>query len=358
LPLREISRSEAIVVAELLAGPGMRRTVSPDGRVPRRTRQAIRQRIVQRGQVQERYVPDPVALGRPIVAVALAQPYTEMHARATAIWAARSEAVNVWLFPDTLLGVFLLEGPSEVEALHQQLGDSQIHRSLFVLNCDLRAPTLPVFFDFEAAWVRITGIPGTLAYPRSLPSAVRTGASRPTSLSEADRRTLRSLLSGRLEVAGPSGSAARMVRLVGGGRDRRLAHRGLVEFRSFLEPAACARWVSDFPETIALVRGELLDGGAAPALFRALVGECRVSPFLFATDGRAVLFGCLSKKTGDRGGTPSPRPPPMITTIRRFLRRIVVVREPLAALTPLVDHRYDRPFADPTREEQGLPRGS
>ena len=129
-------------------------------------------------------------------------------------------------------------------------------------------------------------------------------------------------------------------------RERRVLRRGLGEFRSFLDPAACSQWASNFPEGVAFIHGSLLVGGEAPELFRALVEEGQVNPFLFATDGKTVLFGCLSRK-----GAPSERlavssRASLLGTVEKFLREIVVIRESLDSLTPLVDHRYDRPFLD------------
>jgi hypothetical protein len=353
--LREISRSEALVVAELLAGSRTHGDGSTSNPLPRRTRQVIHHRLVARDSLKERYVPNPAALGRPIVTFALAQPYAEMHPRATATWQSQQDGVDLWSFKDTLFGVFFLKGAQEARALRGRLGDPLVHRSIFFLDCDSRVATVPVFFDFGAVWAEITGLQDIQSYPHPLPSYAGTGGNPLTPVSNADRGALHSLMTRQLIVGDEFVSRAWMNRLAQGARERRLVRRRVAEFRTFLDPAACSRWVRNFPEGVAFVQGTLVEGGTAPELFHGLVEDCRVSPFLFATDGGDVLFGCLSKRVDDRERRPSSIRTPMSTMTKRFLSRIVVLREPLTGLSPLVDHRYDRPFSQPNREGESGP---
>ncbi len=289
-------------------------------------------------------MPDPAALGRPIVTFALAQPYAEMRSSAIATWKAQEGGVDVWTLKDSLFGVFFLPGTEAAKAARGQLGDPQSHRSTFFLDCDSRSPTVPVFFDFEASWGQITGLRGTLAYPHSLPSFHGATGGRMNLFSESEREALGSLLARPLSQKDGTNRDGWMNRFAHGARERRLVRDGWVEFRSFLDPAACSRWASNFPEAVAFIRGRLVDGETAPGLFRALVEDCRANPFLFATDNATVLFACLSESSVDRRGRPSTRRAPLLQTIQKFLRQIVVLREPLDSLDPVVDHRYDRPF--------------
>jgi hypothetical protein len=344
--LREISRSEAIVTAELLAGQGLRRRGGEDERIPRRTRQAVRQRLLARDSIRDRYVPDPAALGRPIVTFVIAQPYADKHSESIAKWRLRPEGVDVWAFKDTSFGVFFLPGLPEAATLRADLGGSETYRTVFAIDCDSRAATVPVFFDFEAAWTQITGLQGTLAYPHSLPFASVRAGNRSAILQGAEREALCHLLARRDAVDSPEDSRGWMSRLTLSSRERRLLEDGTSELRTFLDPAACSRWAGDFPDTVVFIGGGLVDGRTAPELFRSLLETCRINPFLFATDGTGVLFGCLSTKVGDRGNRSSSQRAPVLPTIREFLQQIVVHREPIESLTPLVDHRYDRPFHD------------
>jgi hypothetical protein len=341
--LREISRSEAIAVADLLAGAHPHAGRPVHGPIPRRTRQAIRQRLVAREVIKERYLPDPAVLGRPLVTFAIAQPFAEKHVEAVRAWRSLDSAVDVWSGQNALFAVFFLAGLQELDALRAQLDKPQLHQTLYFLNCDSRDASVPVFLDYEAAWVRITGLDGTLAYPRALPSSSLADVDRPASVPRADREALRSLVLQTPEVGLESGSGGWMKGPAKGMRERRLLRQGMVEFRSFLDPVECSRWASNFPDAVVFVRGTLFGGTGPEALFRALVEECGVSPFLFATDGKAVLFCCLSDHRRDSREPPSSRRVPTLEVMQRFLRQIVVARELLDTLTPVVDHRYDRP---------------
>jgi hypothetical protein len=168
--VREISRSEAIVTSELLAGPGYRRGGAGEERVPRRTRDAIRQRLLERDSIAYRYVPDPSVLGRPILTFVIAQPYAEAHALAVSTWLSQPEGAHIWGFKDTLFGLFMLHGTEEAESLRIRLSGPETHRYVFAMDCDARLPIVPVFFDFGASWARITGLAGTMGYPHSLPA--------------------------------------------------------------------------------------------------------------------------------------------------------------------------------------------
>jgi len=70
------------------------------------------------------------------------------------------------------------------------------------------------------------------------------------------------------------------------------------------------------------------------------VSQARVAPFLYVDDNRRVFVAFLS-----------PAPPwvtdgrtPVTVVLKRHLRDIEIVREPIAAINPLVNHRYDRLF--------------
>lgn len=343
--MREISRAEAVVTAELLAGSGTRHRQLSNEPIPRRTAQVIRQRLAERGSIKQRYIPDPAALGRPIVTFALAQPYAEMRSSTIVRWGLQEGGVDLWAFEESLFGVFFLPGPEAAKAAHEQLGDPQSQRSTFFLDCDSRLPTVPVFFDFEASWGHIAGLQGTLAYPHPLPSSRGSNEGRLSLISKPDREALCSLLGRPLSRLSGTDRYSWKNRFAHGPRERRLVRDGCVEFRSFLDPAECSRWASDFPKAIAFIRGTLLRGKTAAGLFRALVEECRVAPFLFATDNATALFACLSRTTKDRKGATTSYRAPLLPTIQTFLRQIVVLREPLESLVPVLDHRYDRPFS-------------
>jgi hypothetical protein len=338
------------VVSELLAGSATRRPRNADEHIPRRTRQAIRQRLVARGLLRERFVPDPAALGCPVVTIALGEPYAEMRSQAVAIWQSLVAGVDVWAFKETIFGVFFSAGQREATALRNELSRPLLHRNVVFLECDARQPTVPVFLDFEASWARITGLQGTLAYPHPLPYRTVSGAARQSLTHGADSEALRSLLSRHFFPGPEPGSTGWTSRLRQRHRERRLLNEGAVQFRSFLNPAACSQWATGFPGGVAFLRGRLVNRRLPDELFRTLVEDCTVSPFFFATDGVSVVFGCLSRNTREYAGADALPRRNLIFELKKFLSQIVVVREPLDALVPVVDHQYDRPFTSQTRD--------
>jgi hypothetical protein len=334
------------VAAELLAGPRGRRPDLGGERISRQTRQSIRRRLLMRDSIKDRFVPDPAALGRPIVSFALAQPFAESLAAATSSWKSEAGAVDIWAFGDCLFGVFFSSNREDSSLLRARLFKPGKDHTEFFLNCDSRKPMVPVFFDFEAAWTQVNELHGTVAYPQALPSARPLGGVPPPTLSKADRDALCRIL-GRQNSGGHAPSSTGLVhQLREGSRERRLHQRGLGQFRTFLDPGACCRWAGNFPEAITFVRGDLVNVKTSPELFHHLVAECKISPFLFATDEATVLFACLAR-SGSMSTDLSSQPPALIPpTIQSFLRQVVVLREPLGQLSPLVDHRYDRPFME------------
>jgi len=334
------------VVGDLLAGARSVHDRTAREPIPRRTWQSIRQRLIARDVIKERYVPDPAVLGRPLVTFALAQPYAERRAEAIALWRGQGGASHVCAFRTALFGIFFLSGPEDLNALRTRLAQPQVHQDLYFLECDSREPSVPVFWDFEAAWAQVTGLPGTLAYPHPLPSSPQTPGNLPQSSANADREAVRSLVAEPPEAGSKPRSERWIGRLSRGNRESRLLREGKVEFRSFLDPLECSRWADNFPDAVMIVRGTLLSDAAPAALFRALVEECGVSPFLFATNHEAVLLAALSdRRTGSGRARASRRTPPL-AVMQQFLRQIVVLREPLDTLTMVVDHRYDWPAAE------------
>lgn len=339
--MREISTSEAIVVAKLLAGSDSGFGTYSGVRLPRRTRQTIRQRLLARECLFERYVPNPVALGRPKVVITILHPYTDRHVAAADAVGNLASCSNLWSFRNSLFGVFFLANDGELEKIQTGLAGSGDFHDSFYLLCDAAEPSIPVYFDFEMAWARITGLRGTTKYPHGLPI----GHARATLAvsSSASTHRARELLT----LAPNAGDAERGSEHVQVGRWNReikaLLRRGVLEFRTFLNPIAYSGWATNFPGEMALVRGQLRSGRMPPELFVALVSEGQVSPFLFAVSGRTVVFAALAK--GDTKPHPMPGPS-LLGTIEPFLEHVIVVRESFSGAATPVLHRYDTPFTD------------
>jgi hypothetical protein len=342
--LHEVSRSEAIAVADLLAGKrhlNQRAGLDP---IPRRTRQAIRQRLLSREVIKERYVPDPSLLGRPLVCFAMAQPYADRTASAIEAWRSETSAVNVWAFSTTLFGVFFLPGREECAALESQLGNPEHHQSFSCLVCDSREASVPVYFDSEGAWATITGLPGTVGYPHSLPCSNKGPDESGTLTALKESHAVQALLNYRSADPSRSPSGGWIGRLAIGDGARRTLREGRIEFRTILDPVECLRWASRFPQSIALIRGTQLKTATTVALFRALVGESGVFPFLFASDGSTVLLGSLAG--GQGGARKQGRGTSTVQLLGRYLKQIEVRREPIDSLVEVVDHRYNLPVVE------------
>ena len=234
-----------------------------------------------------------------------------------------------------MLGVFFSAcepGPS-VEATES---DRMWRR--FEIVADLGRAQLPVYFDFEGVWARLVGRPGVLEYPHSLPSLADAGEdARPLNAAEAGR------LAAFMKPAQPRGTGPSPFRASPfflGRAQRRLLETGLAERRTFLDPARVPPFRERGVERLAFVYGELNAGASPAALFRRLAAM-KVLPFLFATDGRRVLFATLSvaPPVGQSEGRPA-----ILANLERYLHSIEILRERVAELVVVIDHRYDRLF--------------
>jgi hypothetical protein len=117
---------------------------------------------------------------------------------------------------------------------------------------------------------------------------------------------------------------------------------GVIERRVFLDLAKIPPCHDRVIERLAFIQGEFLSGSSPAALFRRLA-TIRVLPFLFATDGSRVLLGTLSPAPPTP--TKADMKPAVLANLQRFLRSIDIVRERVASLSVVVNHRYDRLFA-------------
>ncbi|MCI4323111.1 MAG: hypothetical protein L3K03_03675 [Thermoplasmata archaeon] len=343
---RALSEAEGLLTQRVLAGEGSGpRSPGSGTEVPRRTRQTVVQRIYQRGWVHDRYVPNPAWIDRPFVTFALAQPYSEEVVRAAQRWRQEAGTVLLWVSPETLFGVFFSRDERSRSRLAEKLRSSVRDRTEILLALDLREQAIPVYFDFEAAWSRVAGLSGAISYPHSLPGVVVDPAR-----SEGEPSGGRNLrpLSELVGTSFPSGRF-RSPRLgsslhIRGNVEQRYLRHGWMERRTFLEPTEVARWVSDFPRRVAFVQGEMLPGATAPALFHALVEECRINPFLYATDHQRVLLATFSQDPGTRRSEREIPRAGVLATLQKSLRGITIVRDSLDSMSTLVDHRYDHLF--------------
>src|SRR5208337_910141 len=113
----------------------------------------------------------------------VARPFADRTQELVQGWAAEPGNVLLLAGPGAAVGVFLY--PS-VEAAETFVGSEEwktLVSTSTTITANLEAPSVPVYFDFEGLWAHLSGISGTVAYPRGL------GGSPPGPEPEAARFT-------------------------------------------------------------------------------------------------------------------------------------------------------------------------
>jgi hypothetical protein len=268
----------------------------------------------------------------------MAQPFAEHLEGIQARWRNLPSCVLLWRWPETVFGVFFSNESEEkfLASLDMPTGRSET----VVVSSSTKKHTIPVYFDFEAAWARLTRQRGTLAYPHSLPSGTTEGEDVPGAQSaQLDR--IAGLLARPIRP-GAENAPLHVSPFFFPRSYQRLLETGLVERRTILDPQKVPPFQARLIERVAFVQGELSAPDTEQALFQMLMA-IHVTPFLFASDGSRVLLATLSPAPIDIDPGPG-RPPAILGNMRRFLNGIQIVREPVPALSVLVNHRYDRLF--------------
>jgi hypothetical protein len=306
--------------------------------LPRRTFQTVRQRVYERGWITDRFIPSPSVFGTGRIVFALSQPLSDRAAGLVDRWRARPGNVLLWASDESIFGVFL-EPENDASSVVAGLAIEQSSRDHCVVRVACHRETIPAYFDYEAGWVRATGLPGVIGYPRSLQRessiSIKNSAHRPTS---TQRQAMADLASTAPFQPGQPTSESFGSRLTRRSAEERYIRRGWATFRSFLNPIEVARSVTGFPGWCAFVWGTLQPGAGTREFFQALVAEAVVSPFLFATDKSKVLFATLSEGPGNRRNVERV---PVLSVVRRYLQDIAVVRWPLVSTRVIVDHAYE-----------------
>lgn len=353
--MRTLLRAEALVGQQLLLDPGAAQVAQMRATgVPRRTFQATRQRILRRGWVEPRLVPDPTALGLPYVTVALAQPYVEAVPKVVEAWRRLPGVVDLWSSGETVLGVRFWPRSASDPAHELPHVDGSHCRSVYQVEVDLRQRGLPIFFDFEGVWSRTAGVARDRAYPRALPRSRGDGEPGDGVVARQRARLVAEVMEGGPGPRGAMSAGSFLERAHYERRLRRCLAQGWVERRGLLEPASVHDSVETFADRMAFVAATLTEGHTPEELLGALLSEARLAPFLFVSDGSRLLFGVLA---ADRAASYEPEGRPRTTAFEVLKARttgIVTVREPLRSLGHVVDYRFDR-VVDALPESGGPP---
>lgn len=336
--MRALTHAEATIVHQLIARSGTRiESISGETSPPRRTAQSIRQRVYARSWIRDRFIPSSILFGRDRMTLGLAEPHADRVESLIERWKSRPENVLLWTSDEVVMGVFLSSHERQSK-LSTIISDENSSRSEYFLDVGCHRNSIPVYFDFELAWVRCAGLSGLAGYPRSIfPSENSLDASLPKSLSQSQRKTIEDLVSTFENKRGPLDRSRITYRFLRRRLEDLCLRRGWARFRSFLDPVSVALSVTGFPGWCAVTHGRLLPGARPGDLFRGLLLKARVSPFLFVTDQDQVLFATLS--TGPRTDSTEPRTFVM-PTVNNYLREIAVVRWPLGGTKVITDHIY------------------
>ncbi|MGA8274746.1 MAG: hypothetical protein WB789_05720 [Thermoplasmata archaeon] len=333
--MRSLSPAEIRVVRTLLAGgyESEAEELRATG-VPRSTFQAIRRLAFVSGWVRERYIPDPLALGFRTITFRLGQPFADRWAEALQMLKTR-DTVVLWASSETMFAVEFSRGDV---ALPLAAGQGQPFRLGWSVSARLAPDGIPVYFDYEGAWARWALGAAPKAYPKGLGGGSRNGRKRAAVpdarfLSAMQELVLRPFEFGSAPPPRLSFSQGRVPR-----RLRRLIDSGAVSRRILPDLGEIPPVAGERIREIVFVTGLLRPGRSAGALFEETTRESRGVPFLFASDQERVFIAGLapaprSVRDGRRG---------MLETLGKYVEGVEVIRGPIQALVPVIDHRYDR----------------
>lgn len=345
--MRALTDAEARLIRALLAAPGeSERELLDETRLPRSTYHAVRKRVYDEGWLRTRFVPHPGCFDLPRATFALARPFADSAVDLMERWGRPESNVVLWGGASLVFAVYLHHSKDDARRLTASLVDESMRGRTFFLTTATGSAEVPVYFDFEGVWSHLAGIAGSSDYPRPLSPQYPAGAHMPPdSPSPGLLRAARNLVL-RPILADYEGRAGHFLGLLGLTRpEHRLLEDGWVFRRMLPDFRALPPYQDRRADQMVFVRGELLPGTEPARLIRALTEQCRVYPFLVASDGQSLLVGTVGQSgpapASSNGGRPS-----VLGTLQEHLRRIEVDSDWVASLAPVVDHRYDRVLSE------------
>lgn len=336
--MRELTDIEARVVAILLSlGEEPERVRLDHSGMPRSTYHAARKRAYTEGWVYDRYLPDPRSVGWTWVSFLLASPFADRSPLLLERWVRYPGSTVLWRGPQWDFAVLFHRDQSGPSRLRERLAPPDLAPLVRHVSVEVDPQTVPVYFDYAGLWSHIAGDSGVLRYPR--PLAERPGPVAPLSGSLA--RSLAELVHLPFGI-GPVPREGHRLGPLGLPRSQRrlLAQRAVVH-RTLIDPRHLPPYRGRAGDEIVLITGAIRDPQIFPKLLPDLWRDCRVYPFLCATDRSQVLLAGLSQ--AGRGSTADGFPRrPVLATLSESLQDIEVRRQPVSSLEVVLDHRYDR----------------
>jgi hypothetical protein len=344
--VRTLTDAEAKVIAVLLgAATAPERERLRISGLPRSTYHAARRRAYLEHWLRDRYVPEPERFGLPWATFVVARPFADRSQELAREWSSQAGNVVLLSGPNAAVGAFLHPSQEAAQAFSGSGAWRGSVSSANVMLVDLRGPSVPVYFDFEGLWAHLSGIEGTVAYPRGL------GGSGGSPDEPAPRPTDHQMWAAGELVKRPFASVdgAPEGQLVGPlglpFSQRRLVAQGWVNHRVFLDPSMLSSYRGNQADQYVFISGQWKPEARPEALFQLLVRECRVFPFLYVVGHGRTLLGAMGS-TGAPPATPdgTPRRRPVMPTLQSAISGIELVQEPARSLAVQVDHRYERLF--------------
>jgi hypothetical protein len=342
--VRALTDSEARVIAVLLAArPDRERERLRQIGIPRSTYHAVRRRAYEEGWLRDRYVPNPVPLGRPFVTFLVARPYADRFADFSRLVTTSDGNVVLWNGTQLAVAVFFHRTTKDATKLVERIEKDKLAAAPIVTTVAADAPTVPVYFDFEGLWSHLAGLEGTLAYPHGLGGSPEGGGEedggaaplltphQTWAIGELLRRPFSAAEQGRGgHLVGPFGLPF---------SQRRMLAKGWITHRTLLEPARMPPYQGRSADQVVLVSGTPRAGARPEILFSTLTRDCRVFPFLFVVASDRWILGALGGSGPITGASNDRRP--VLPTLRESLEGIEILQEPASGFSSPVDHRYE-----------------
>ncbi|MGI0154908.1 MAG: hypothetical protein ACREDE_02065, partial [Thermoplasmata archaeon] len=271
--MRALTDSEARVIAVLLAArPDRERERLRQIGIPRSTYHAVRRRAYEEGWLRDRYIPNPVPLGRRFVTFLVARPYADRLSEFTTTVTADEGNTVLWTGTQLAVAVFFHRKGTDGKRITERLGKDHSAATPLVITVPADGPTVPVYFDFEGLWCHLAGLEGTLAYPHGLGGPVSDPAEdeevapltahQAWAIGELLRRPFTAAEQGRGgHLVGPFGLPF---------SQRRMLAKGWITHRTLLEPARLPPFQGRAADQVVLVSGTPKTGARPEELFSTL----------------------------------------------------------------------------------------
>ncbi len=342
--MRALKDAEASVLRTLLgARPTTERSLIESSGLSRSTFQYARRRCYAHGWIYDRYVPD-VRLVEPLrLEVELRWPFAG--ARNTLIQARAQDpsTVLLWSLANLVLSVRFVRPGAPVSKGPDSANPNDADRSVTVRS-GASASEVPVYFDCSGALSRLFGESPGPGYPRILgtgsdteepvapipPSRRRAAAE----LVGAAQRTVDSSFFGRRTPPFPLTLPRDQVRLV---------TDGYVRWNVFPRLGGLPPYRGRSVRDLLFVYGTLGGSDSGARLFESVAADAGAYPILVAVgseEPRTTVLVFLGEGLAHGGRSGPRRERSLQSLLQERLDPFTIVREPLASLNEVVEHRY------------------